>query len=101
MGPEATWITDAVVDAIAEDADVDQRSVLRRLAGLPVRGRSGRRIDRAVARAMATRLAGLAGVDVAIVEAAYRGDSVSERDLCALAEAAHSIGLMTPPPRAT
>jgi hypothetical protein len=38
-------IDDELVDSIAEEADVDARSVVRRLAGLPVRGRIGRRID--------------------------------------------------------
>jgi len=48
----AAWptITDAVVDDIAREADVDRRSVMRRLACLPVRGRSGRRVDAVLER---------------------------------------------------
>ncbi len=46
----AGHVTDAVVDAIAAEADSDRRSVIRRLAGLPVRGRAGRRIDAVLAR---------------------------------------------------
>jgi hypothetical protein len=42
-------ISDEAVDAIARDADVDRRTVIRRLAGLPVRGRVGARVDRALA----------------------------------------------------
>jgi hypothetical protein len=47
--PKPEQVTDAFVAAIAEAADVDTRSVVRRLAGLPVRGRGGRRIDAAIA----------------------------------------------------
>jgi len=43
-------ITLALVYAIAYEADVDVRTVERRLAGLPVRGRPGRRIDTALTR---------------------------------------------------
>lgn len=39
-----------VVQEIATEADVDLRSVIKRLARLPVKGRSGRRIDAALAR---------------------------------------------------
>jgi len=42
-------INDAVVREIAEEADTDERSVVRRIAGLPVRGRAGKRIDRILA----------------------------------------------------
>ena len=42
-------VTDEVVGEIAKLADVDARSVVRRLAGLPVRGRVGARIDRVIA----------------------------------------------------
>jgi hypothetical protein len=45
---ETPPVDDALVAAVARDADVDERSVIRRLAGLPVRGRAGRRIDRAL-----------------------------------------------------
>ena len=41
-----TPITDVDVHDIANRADVCERSVLRRLSGLPVRGRAGARIDR-------------------------------------------------------
>jgi hypothetical protein len=41
-------VDDALVATLAQAADVDERSVIRRLAGLPVRGRAGRRIDRAL-----------------------------------------------------
>lgn len=46
----AVPITDELVDAVAEEAVVDRRSVLRRLAGLEVRGNAGRRLDRVLAR---------------------------------------------------
>ncbi len=45
---ELRAIDDAIVAALAREADVDERTVIRRLAGLPVRGRAGRRIDRAL-----------------------------------------------------
>lgn len=35
---------------MAADADVATKSIIRRLAGLTVRGRSGARADRAIAR---------------------------------------------------
>lgn len=41
-------IDDATVRALADRACVDARSVVRRLAGLPVRGRAGARIDAAL-----------------------------------------------------
>ena len=47
---DAQSIDDETVATIARDADTDPRSVVRRLAGLPVRGRAGRRIDDAIAR---------------------------------------------------
>ena len=43
-------VTDADVDRIAEEALADRRTVIRRLAGLPVRGRVQARIDRAMAK---------------------------------------------------
>jgi len=43
-------ITDADVALMAADADVATKSIIRRLAGLTVRGRSGARADRAIAR---------------------------------------------------
>ena len=43
-------ITDASVAAVAAAADCDPRTVIRRLAGLPVRGRVERRIERELAR---------------------------------------------------
>jgi hypothetical protein len=46
-------IDDSVVADIAREADVDERTVIRRLAGLPVRGRPGRRIDRVLHARMA------------------------------------------------
>jgi hypothetical protein len=39
-------ISDRDIRDIAEAADVRERSVLRRIAGLPVKGRAGVRIDR-------------------------------------------------------
>ena len=44
-----TDITDDTVALIAARADVDPRTVVRRLAHLPVRGRVGVRVDRAIA----------------------------------------------------
>ncbi len=40
---------DRDVAALAELASVDRRSVVRKLAGLPVKGLAGRRIERAIA----------------------------------------------------
>jgi hypothetical protein len=48
--PSTTQIDDAIVQEIAREASADPRSVVRRLAGLPVRGLAGERIDRALAR---------------------------------------------------
>ena len=45
MKHSAPRVDDALVDRVAQEADTDRRSVIRRLAGLPVRGRAGRRID--------------------------------------------------------
>jgi hypothetical protein len=46
---EQPRITDELLDQIADrDAEVARISVLRRLVGLPVRGRAGARIDRAL-----------------------------------------------------
>lgn len=39
-------VTDALVDEVATATYADPRSVVRRLAGLPVRGRRGEAIDR-------------------------------------------------------
>lgn len=41
-------VTDALVRDIATETDTHDRSVVRILAGLPVRGGSGRRIKRAL-----------------------------------------------------
>ena len=49
MKHKAPRIDDRTVDSIVEEADADRRSVIRRLVGLPVRGRAGARIDRALA----------------------------------------------------
>lgn len=37
-------ITDTLVDELAAKADVDPRTMIRALAGLPVRGRTGLRV---------------------------------------------------------
>lgn len=42
-------VDDHVVQRLADEADVAARSVVRRLAGLPVRGRCGARIDKVLA----------------------------------------------------
>jgi len=60
MTPESPGlsITDQTVQTIAERAAADPRSVVRRLAGLPVRGRAGARIDRELqARGLVTSAA--------------------------------------------
>ena len=44
-----TPVTDDLVARIADDLGVDPRTIIRRLAGLPVRGRCGARIDAALA----------------------------------------------------
>jgi hypothetical protein len=41
-------ITDDLVDRVAVRADADRRTVIRALAGLPVRGRTGRRVAAAI-----------------------------------------------------
>ncbi len=56
MKPQAQCMDDDVVDVIAKRADADRRSVIRRLAGLPVRGRAGARIERAIADVLGTRI---------------------------------------------
>jgi hypothetical protein len=43
-------LTNELVTEVAAEADTDERSVVKRLAGLPVRGRAGPRIDRALER---------------------------------------------------
>ena len=42
-------VTDEIVDEIATEVRADRKTVIRRLAGLPVRGRVGADIDRALA----------------------------------------------------
>jgi hypothetical protein len=50
-------VTDDVIREVAEEAQADPRSVVRRLAGLRVRGRVGKRIDLVLAaRGMAVDL---------------------------------------------
>ena len=46
---------DVTVARIAAETDTDPRTVIRRIAGLPVVGRPGARIDRVLARVMGTR----------------------------------------------
>ena len=53
MKQDASGIDDELIERIARDADADPRSVVRRLAGLPVRGRAGRRIDGVISKAVA------------------------------------------------
>lgn len=48
--PPSPALTDDDVRAIARDSVSDVRTVLRRIAGLPVRGSVGARIDRELAR---------------------------------------------------
>lgn len=55
MRHQAQLLTDADVETISEIASADRRSVTRRLAGLPVRGLAGRRIDAAIAHHFARR----------------------------------------------
>lgn len=50
MTPTPTPITMAEITVIAEAADCDPKTVLRRLAGVAVRPRLARRIDAALAR---------------------------------------------------
>jgi hypothetical protein len=45
-----TQIDDVIIAQIADEALADRRSVVRRLARLPVRGRVASRIDAAIAR---------------------------------------------------
>jgi len=53
--PQGGTITDEIVDRIAAVADADRRSVIRRLAGLPLRGRVQRRVDAAIAAQRGSR----------------------------------------------
>jgi hypothetical protein len=46
---DAPVITDATVADIAEETSTDTRTVIRRIAKLPVKGKPGQRIDRALA----------------------------------------------------
>jgi hypothetical protein len=46
----AAPISDGLIDEIAAEACAHRRSVIRRLACLPVRGNAGRRIDAALIR---------------------------------------------------
>lgn len=43
--PLPSSLDDSAVDAIAKEASAHPHSVVRRLAGLPVRGLAGQRID--------------------------------------------------------
>ena len=43
-------LDEQTVREIAVEADVDERTLLKRIVGLPVRGRTGRRIDAVLAR---------------------------------------------------
>lgn len=45
----APVLDEATVRDIARKADVDERSVIKRLAGLPVKGRAGARIEAVLA----------------------------------------------------
>ncbi len=47
--PSTIQLTDQTISTIAAEADTDPRSVLRRLAGLPVKGRAGARVARVIA----------------------------------------------------
>lgn len=49
MTQDAPTITDQDVEALAAKADVDPRTMVRALAGLPVRGRTGVRVARVLA----------------------------------------------------
>ena len=48
--PAPPVVDDALVAEVAAEADTDPRSVVRRIAGLRVAGRPGRRIDAALVR---------------------------------------------------
>ncbi|HEY1695815.1 MAG TPA: hypothetical protein VGG39_26790 [Polyangiaceae bacterium] len=50
--PRPSWpvVDDELIEQIAREADVDRRSVVRRLAGLPVKGKPGRRVDEILLR---------------------------------------------------
>jgi hypothetical protein len=51
-------IDEETVAAIAAEAEVDARSVWKRLAGGKVRGRAGARIDRVIAERLGARVDG-------------------------------------------
>ena len=50
-------IDDRMVAILAKRASVDRRSFVRRLAGLPVKGLAGERIDKVLARFLASHRA--------------------------------------------
>jgi hypothetical protein len=52
----ALTVDEETVAAIAAEAEVDARSVWKRLAGGKVRGRAGARIDRVIAARFAERI---------------------------------------------
>lgn len=47
--PAAEPLTDEIVGVLANRADVDARTMVRGLAGLPVKGRAGVRVARVIA----------------------------------------------------
>lgn len=60
-------IDDDLVADIAREARADERSVLRRLAGLHVRGRAGERIDAALAVRHPERLGRIIARSLALI----------------------------------
>jgi hypothetical protein len=54
---QTVTMTEETVAAIAAEADVDARSVWKRLAGGKIRGRAGARIDRVIAARFAAQSA--------------------------------------------
>ena len=55
--PRTAYVSDRIVDVIATEADCYRRTVIRRLAGLPVRGRVETRVDRAIGHHLSQRAA--------------------------------------------
>jgi hypothetical protein len=61
MQHQAPRIDDRTVGQIAAKADCDNRTVIRKLAGLPVRGRVGVRVDCAIAEVLGAPASGNKG----------------------------------------
>lgn len=74
-------LDDATIARIADRASCDPRSVVRRLAGLPVKGRAGARIDAAIAEWRGGGMMALADAPRVRAAAADLGEPVLQSEL--------------------